>query len=120
MATLEVGGGPRDPGPVNIATETLVSCLSLSFSCPSPLCSPKGLSGTQSPRLNCMKMRKQVEGCRDRLAPTVGLVEGPQLGSWAASCLSSVQGELNWAMLDWNRPEVCEQASGHQISFGSS
>ena len=66
-----------------------------------------------------MKMRKQVEGCRDRLAPTVGLVEGLQLGSWAASCLSSVQVQLNWARLDWNRPEVCEQASGYQISFGS-
>ena len=42
-----------------------------------------------------MRMRKQAEGCWDRLAPTMGLVQGLQLASRAALCLSLVQVELD-------------------------
>ena len=57
--------------------------------------SHRGLSETQSPRMKCMRMRKQAEGCWDRLASTMGLVQGLQLASRAALCLSSVQVELD-------------------------
>lgn len=53
------------------------------------------------------------------MAPQVVLLKEPYLGPLADLCLNPIQTELDWATLDWNRPEVCEQASGHQILFGS-